>query len=137
MKRFVLALVCSVALVGFVMAEELTVSIQKVDAKAGTITYVSFGKGFGKKKDDAPPPETKTGKVSKGAKIANGEFNFEDKSFKAGSDLAKGLENEAFTKGGEKGVFARITVADENKGDVKKGDVTQILVISFKKKDGQ
>ena len=134
MKKFALALFCTMALVSFVTADEFLGLVSKVDSKAGTIT---FSKGF-KKKDDATPPETMTAKVAKGVKIAKGEFNFEDKSVKAGDALEKGLENEAFSN--EKGAFARITVADEDKGDVKKGQVTEILVMQgfgkgFKKKD--
>ena len=97
MKKFAMAFVCTLALVGFVTADEITGLITKVDSKAGTIT---FTKGF-KKKDDTNPPETMTAKVAKGVKIAKGEFNFEDKSVKAGEALAKGLENEAFSN--EKG----------------------------------
>jgi hypothetical protein len=136
MKKFAMALFCTMALVSFVTADEFLGLVSKVDSKAGTIT---FTKGFGKfKKDDAPPPEAVTAKVAKGAKIAKGEFNFEDKSVKAGDALEKGLENEAFSN--EKGAFAQITVADADKGDVKKGQVTSILVMQgfgkgFKKKD--
>jgi hypothetical protein len=132
MKKFAFAAFATVACVGFVMAEDMTVIIQKVDAKAGTITYKKGGFGGGKfKKEDAPPAETKTATVAKGAKIANGEINFGDKSYKALDSLTKGLEDPAFTAN-EKGTFARITIADEDKGDVKKGQVTQILVIDFK-----
>jgi hypothetical protein len=131
MRKFAFATMATVACVGFVMAEDMTVIIQKVDAKAGTITYVK-GFGFGKKKAaDTPPAEPKTASLAKGAKIAKGEFNLADKSYKALDPLDKGLDNPAFTAN-EKGTFARITVADEDKGDVKKGQVTQILVIEFK-----
>ena len=131
MKKLAFAAMATIACVGFVMAEDMTVIIQKVDSKAGTITYLK-GFGFGKKKaEDAPPPEAKTASLAKGVKIAKGEFNFEDKSYKALDPLDKGLENPAFTAN-EKGTFARITVADEDKGDVKKGQVTQILVIDLK-----
>ncbi len=50
MKMFLFAAVATMSLASFVLAEELTVTIQKVDAKAGTITYAKFA--F-KKKDDA------------------------------------------------------------------------------------
>jgi len=128
MKKFAFAAMATVACVGFVMAEEMTVNIQKVDAKAGTITYVKGGKF---KKDDAPAPEPKTVSLAKGAKIAKGMVNFEDMppTYSAGDALDKGLANEAFSN--EK-TFARITIADEDKGDVKKGQVTQILVVEFK-----
>jgi len=130
MKKFALAAMAAIACVGYVMAEDMTVIIGEVDAKAGTITYIK-GPVFGKsKKGDQPTSEPKTVSLAKGAKIAKGEFNVEDKSIKAGDVLAKGLADEAFTN--EKGAFAQITVADEDKGDVKKGQVTQILVMQFK-----
>ncbi len=88
-----------------------------------------------------------TATITKDCKIAKGEIDknaakggggkggkggFGGGAFKAGDVLEKGLENEAFkAKDDAKGVFARITVADEDKGAVKKGQVTQILVIDF------
>jgi hypothetical protein len=147
MKKFAFAAVVTVACVGFVMADEFNGSIQKVDAKAGTVTYVKggFGGGFGKKggkKDEGDKaPEPVTAKLAKGAKIAKGAFKKSDEGFKmeVGEALAKGLEDEAFTKAGDKGVFAQITTADADKGDVKKGEITQILVFGGfggKKKGG-
>ena len=155
MKKFVFAAIATVALTGFVVAEDLTVSISKVDAKAGTITYAKFAPGaFGGKKKggdagDAKAPEPVTAKISKDCKIAKGEIDkdaagdkggagakkggFGGFAYKAGDVLEKGLDNDAFKPNEEKkgGVFARITVADEDKGSVKKGDVTQILVLNF------
>src|SRR5438445_7836492 len=131
MRRFVFAIIATFALVGFVVAEELTVVITKVDTSKNTITYTKGG--FGKKKDDTQKPETVTANVAKDAKIAEGMFDKDTKGFKAGDDLKEGLKNEAFkdlTKDDSKGVFARITTADADdaaKG-IKKGDVTQVLV---------
>ena len=65
MKKFAMAFVCTLALVGFVTADEITGIISKVDSKAGTITFTKLGKF---KKDDAPPPEAVTAKLAKGGR---------------------------------------------------------------------
>jgi hypothetical protein len=124
MKKFVFAAMATVALVGFAMAEEFTAVITKCDSDKGCIEYK---KG---KKDEA-----KEGKadLAKNCKIAKGTFNKDDKKFTAGDAIEKGLANEIFTKA-EKGVFARITIADDG---ADKGKVTQILVIQKKKAGGQ
>jgi len=125
MRRFVLAAIATFAVAGFVVGEELTVSITKADASKNTITYTKGG--FGKKKDDTQKPEPVTANVAKGAKIAEGMFDMADKgkgkgkgggfAVKAGDDLKDGLNNEVFknlSKDDAKGVFARITTADED-----------------------
>jgi hypothetical protein len=145
MKKFVLASVFTVALVGFVMADEFVASVEKVDAKAGTITYIRGNyaqrKAAGEK---APDPVTAT--LAKGCKIVKGEMDLASANgFKAGEALEKGLENEFFApkakadpdKADKIGFkFVELTIADEDKGDVKKGQVTQILVPNFEVKKG-
>jgi hypothetical protein len=140
MKMFLFAAVAAVSLASFVLGEEITGNITKSDAKAGTITFSKFGK----KGEDAPAAMTAT--LAKDCKIAKGEFDMAGgkggggkggggKGFavKAGDKIDKGLADDAFTKpANEKGVMARITIADEDKGAVKKGQVTEILVIEFK-----
>jgi hypothetical protein len=145
MKKFVLAAVATFALVGFVLAEEMTVSISKIDAAAnagnGSITYTVTK--FGKKKDDAGDAKPVTANLVKNCKIAAGTFEKGgDKGFmvKEGDDLKDGLKNDLFKdlgKADSKGVFARITIADADDKDkgITKGDVTKVLTIQFKKKD--
>lgn len=123
MKKFVLAAICTFALVGVVVAEEFTATIFKCDSDKGCIEVKKGKKG-------EEPKEFKYD-LAKNAKIAKGMFNKDDKKFTAGDAIEGGLKNEIFTKAGEKGVAARITVADD--GD-DKGKVTQILIVGGKKK---
>jgi hypothetical protein len=120
MKKFALAMVCTLAVVGFVIADEFNASITKVDGNK--ITYLK-GK-FGEEKKEG------TAEVAPNAKILNGMFDFETKSVKTGEPVKDGLKNELFTKIGDKGVFAQITTDD-------KGKVTQIVAIPFGKGFGK
>jgi hypothetical protein len=111
--------------IGFVAAEDLNVRILNI--KDGTATVQKI-KGKGKAaENDGEPVKMKLGKD---AKIAKMKFNKEEKKIEAGEAVEKGLENELFTKIGEKGIAARITV--EGEGD--KARITQILVGGGKKK---
>lgn len=149
MKKFAFAAVFAFAVVGYAMAEEINVSITKIDHDKGTITYVksAFGGGFGggkgggkgkKKQDDQPAPEPVTISFVKDVKIAKGMFkkdeggDFKKGTYEAGEEIKSGLKDDIFTKADEKGVNARIKTADDGPD---KGKVVQILVLQKKKKD--
>ena len=120
MKKFVLAAVCTLAMVGFVTADEFIASITKVEG--GKISFMK-----GKKGEDQTPG---TAEVAKDVKVMTGMFDKDAGGIKAGDPVEGGLKNEMFTKIGDKGVFAQITTDD-------KGKVTQILTFKgFGKKKG-
>lgn len=96
---------------GLVAAEEFAAVIRKVSGNK-----IDIVKGFGKDKKG----EESTLTVADNVKVLKGKFNAETKKLEAGDAIEGGLKNELFTKS-EKGVFARITTADD-------GKVTQIIV---------
>jgi len=139
MKKFVFAAVCTVAVVGLVMADEFTATITKVDGNTVTFKKGGVGGGFGKKKEGAEEPKEEKAEAAANVKVAKGEFDLDagkDKgaakggkggfniAFKAGEEIKEGLKSETFTKAGDKGVFVQITTDD-------KGKITQILVPDF------
>jgi hypothetical protein len=106
MKRFVVAALCTLGLVGFVMAEEFTLQISKLNDD-GTVTGTKiaipdpgagkgkgkggkggFGGGFGK-------GEEVTVKIATGVKVYKGKFDTDAKAFvKEGDDIGLvGLKN--------------------------------------------
>jgi hypothetical protein len=122
MKKFVLAMVCSLTLVGFVMADDFIAAITKVDGSK--VTYMRGKKGEDKKEG--------TAEVTKDVKVMTGTFDKESGDFKlkAGDPVEGGMKNAMFKDIGEKGVFAQITTND-------KGQITQILTFKgFGKKGG-
>jgi len=125
MKKFVMAALCSFALVGFVIADEFTATLTKV-----TGSTVEGKKG--KKGEDAK--EFKLD-LAKNVKVAKGMFDMDTKKWSAGDAIEGGLKADAFTTIGEKGLQVRITTADDG---ADKGKVTQILVTGKggKKKGG-
>lgn len=145
MKKFAFAAVFTLAVVGYALAEEINVTITKVDADKNTITYVKKaggggkgGKGGKKKQDDQPAPEPVTASYAKTVKVNKGEVSKDDDGkmvYKAGDEIKSGLTDDTFTKIDEKGVNARITIADDGPD---KGKITQILVVPAfgKKKKG-
>jgi hypothetical protein len=128
MKKFAFAAIFTVAVVSFALGEELTVNITKVDTATNKITYK---KGGFKKNDDAPPSEAVTKDVSSSVMVSKGNFKKGDDGpvFEAGDAIKEGLKDEVFAKAGDKGVNARITIAEDG---ADKGKVTKILVIQFK-----
>jgi hypothetical protein len=140
MKRFAFAMVFTFAVAGYALAEDITCAIQKVDTDKGTITYVKKagfgfggkGKGKGGGKKDETPADPVTVSVAKTVKIVKGKFDMESKKLVAGDEIKDGFKDDTFTKIGEKGVFATITVADDGPD---KGKVTQVMVFGGKKKD--
>jgi len=117
MKKFAMPMVCTLAVVGFVVADEFNASITKVEGNKNTFLK-------GKKGDDQ---KEGSAEVASNVKVLNGMFEKSDAGFKVnpGDAIEGGLKNEMFTKIGEKGVSAQITTDD-------KGKVTQILAVQFK-----
>jgi hypothetical protein len=120
-RKLACAAFVMVVAVSFVMADEFTAQITKVDGNK--ITYQKMKK---KAKDGDPV----TIEVAKDAKISNGKGA--KGKFEATEEIKDGLKAEVFSKASEdKGVNARITTDADNK------KVTQILVIGGKKKAAQ
>jgi len=123
MKKFVMAAICTLTLVGFVTADEFFGQITKVDGNKLTIMK-------GKKGDDQ---KEMTAEATKDVKVLTGMFDKDAGGFKAGDPIEGGLKNDMFAKIADgKGPFAQITTND-------KGQVTQILAFKGfgKKKGGQ
>jgi hypothetical protein len=119
-RKLVGALVVMTLAVGVAMAEDFTAYITKVEGTK--ITYQKY-----KKKDKEGDPVTI--EVAKDAKVAYAKVTGKGKDAKydAGDAVEGGLKAELFSKGGDKGVQARITPDADNK------TVTQILIIGKKK----
>jgi hypothetical protein len=114
--------------IGFVAADEFNATITKVDGDKVTYQkYLKVKKGEEKKKDGDAVTIS-----AKGAKVAKGAFNKDDKKFVAGDAIEGGLKNEMFTKISEKGVGARITT----EGEGTSAKITQILIVGKKGKKG-
>ena len=129
MKKFAFALVCTVVLVGVVMAEEMTVGITKVDATGNKITYKKYtGKGKDKKLEDP----AMTTELSKTATIIKGKFDMDTKKMVDGDKIEGGLKSEMLSAAADdKAVTATITIADDG---ADKGKVTKIRINEKKKK---
>jgi hypothetical protein len=120
-RKLACAVAVMVVAVGFVMADEFTATIHKVDGNK--ITYQKYKKGT--KKGEAPTKDGEAVTVSaEGATVAKGTFNKDTKKVEKGDAIEGGVKAlaEMVTKSGEKGVTARITTSDDNK------KATQILV---------
>jgi hypothetical protein len=115
-RKLVCAMFVMVVAVGFVMADEFTAFVTKVDGNK--ITYQKY-----KKKDKDGDPVTI--EVAKDAKVSYGKGA--KGKFEATDEIKDGLKAEVFAKPGDKGVQTRITTDADNK------KVTQILVIGKKK----
>lgn len=128
MRKFAVAAVAMVLCVGFVMAEEFTAVITKVDGNKVTFHKTKRGE---KKGDKGTKGEAETLPLAKDAKIVKGKFNKEEKKIEAGDAIEKGVMNEMFTKE----VNARITTSADNKS------ITQIITFGGgggkKKKDAE
>ncbi|MFO0964492.1 MAG: hypothetical protein U0793_02735 [Gemmataceae bacterium] len=115
MKRFAIAASLVCLTIGFVQAEELTVTILKVDGNMVTVRNIKKG---------TTNPEM-TFQVSKDVKIANGKFNKDTKKFELDSPIEDGLRNPMFGTGKAR---ARITINNN------RDRIIQILTIATKKK---
>src|SRR6516165_3241915 len=129
MKKFVLAAICTFALVGFVLAEEFNASITSIDTKDG-VTTVNYVKGKKKGEDGVKGSAV----LAKDAKIVKGVFNKDDKKFTAGDAIEGGIKADVFKDISDKGLNARLTVADDG---ANKGKITQIMVTKKGKKGAQ
>jgi len=149
MKKFVFALFASLGLVGFVLAEEFNGGLSKVEGSKVTITKEAPGGGKGAgagkkgagagkkgagKADPQPAAEPVVYDLAPGAVIGKGVADADKKgSFKLeGTAFANGVMNEAFKDAKDTSVRVHVTTADEDKGAVKKGQVTELLVIPAK-----
>jgi hypothetical protein len=124
MKKFAFAAICTLALVGFVTADEFVGAITKVE---GSKVYFTKGKKGEDKKEG-------TAEATADVKVMTGMFDKDagDFKMKAGDPIEGGLKNAMFKDIGEKGVFAQITTNDA-------GKITQILTFKGfggKKKGG-
>jgi hypothetical protein len=127
MKKFALAVLFTVGMVGFVMAEDFTAVITKIDGTKVTYKKAMFSKD-GKKIDD----KATTAEVSKKLAVVKGKFDKDAGKAVDGDAIEGGLKADAFKDvSEEKSVFATITVADD--GD-DKGKITKIRLFGGKKK---
>jgi hypothetical protein len=140
MKKFLFAAVCTMTLVGYVVADEFTAVITKVDGK--NISYFKTeagkgGKGGGGKKGGGGAKkigDEQKAVAADGIKVSKGMFDADTKAFKAGDALEGGLTNEMFKSiDAEKGVGVTITIADTG---ADKGKITSIVTKGGKKKGG-
>jgi hypothetical protein len=131
MKKFAIALVCTVAMVGFVIADEFTAVITKVDATGNKITLKKVtGKGKDKKVDDTAT----TLEVAKTVMVVKGKFDMDTKKQIDGDAIEGGLKAEALsTASDDKTVNATIIVADDG---ADKGKITKIRIGGGKGKKG-
>jgi len=89
MKTFVCAVVATLCVVGFVMAEDFTLQITKIDGDSVTGTKIAGGKG-GKGGKGGGKGEEYTGKLAKGVGVYKGKAEFADGKLsytKEGDDL--------------------------------------------------
>src|SRR5262245_45833817 len=117
MRKYALAFAMLVFGFGFIMADEFTATITKVDGD--NVTYQKYKKGEkGKKGEKDGDPVTlpaKGAKVQEATNAGKGKYDY-------GDEVKGGLGSEAL-KGAtaEKGVQARITTSDDNKSITKIG----------------
>jgi hypothetical protein len=113
LRKLACAVFVMVVAVSFVVAEEWSGRITKIDGK--NITFQKTKKG----KDDGEAVVLN----AEGATVAKGSFDKDTKKFVKGDEVKGGLKTlaEMVTKAGEKGVGARVTTDDSNK------KATQIL----------
>jgi hypothetical protein len=131
MKKFALAAICTVAMVGFAMADEFTALITKVDATGGKVTYK---KVTGKTKDDQKiDDKATTTDVAKTLTVVKGKFDMDTKKMVDGDAIEGGLKAETLSAASDdKGVRATIVIADDG---ADKGKITKIRMFGGKKKN--
>ncbi len=95
MKRYLLAAIMSVMMVGFVLAEEFTLQITSI-ADDGSVTGMKIGKGGKGGKGGFGKGEEVTVKLAKDVKVHKGKFNAESKAFAADGDDLKLAGLKAF-----------------------------------------
>jgi hypothetical protein len=93
MKRYLLGAVASLAVVGFVMAEEFTLNITAIGDDGSVTGTKGFnfggGKGKGGGKGGFGKAEEITVKVAKDVKVHKGKFDMDSKGFVADGDNLK------------------------------------------------
>jgi hypothetical protein len=134
MKKFVFAAICTFTLAGFVLAEDITAVIVKVDGK--TVTYYKTkaaagkggkggggkGGGFGKAEKDGDPIK---GTVIDKVAVLKGAFDPDTKAFKDGDAIEGGLTSDTFKNASDDApVTVTLTIADDG---ADKGKITKIV----------
>jgi len=114
MKKFVLAAFCTVAMVGFVLAEDFTAVITKVEGTK--VTYYKV-KGGGKGAKAEKDGDLVTKDAAKAIKVVKGGKN--------PVDVDGGLTADQFKKIDDMGITATLTIADDG---ADKGKITQIAI---------
>jgi len=129
MKKFAFAAICTVAAVGFVMADEFQAQITKVDGN--TITYYKGkGGGGGGKGGKKGGGFTKEGDAVKGTaadsiKVVGGKFDADTKKMMPGDPIEGGLKADMFKNASDDApVTVTLTIADDGKD---KGKIVQIM----------
>lgn len=120
LRKIVPAVVVLLFCVGITLAEDIRAIITKVDGNK--VTFAE-SKGKGEKGAEMTLEAAATVKVNKG------KFNKDTKKLEAGDAVDGGLKADIFTKIGEKGIPATITVEDKK--------ITQIIVFGGKGKATQ
>jgi hypothetical protein len=124
MKKFVFALVSTFVMVGFVLADDFTAVITKVDGNK-----IEFKKYTGTGKDKKIDDTATKAEVAADAKIFTGMFNKDTMKVEAGEALKDGLKNEKLTAAAdEKGKMVNAMITTDG------GKVTKIIVMEKKKK---
>jgi hypothetical protein len=142
MKKFLFAAVCTFTLVGYVVADEFSAQITKVDGK--NVSYFKTeaggkgggGKGGGKGGFGGGKRvgDEQKATAADSCKVSKGMFDMDTKSFKAGDPIEGGLNSDMFKNiDSEKGVNVTITIADSG---ADKGKITSIVTKGGKKKGG-
>ena len=116
LRRIIGAVVVLVFCVGITLAEEIRAIIIKVDGDKVTFAE-SKGKG------ERGPEQTLT--VSEKVKVVKGKFNKDTKKLEAGDAIDGGLKADMFSKIGDKGLPATLTIEDKK--------CTQVIVFGGKK----
>jgi len=123
-RKLVCAMFVMTVAISFVMADEFTATITKVDGKNVSFQKYKKSEVKGKKGEKDGPettlPTTADVKVAKGTPAKGGKVD-------VGDAIEGGLKSEVFTKiDAKKGLTARITTDADNK------NITQILVVGKK-----
>ena len=130
MRRFALAAICTIAVVGYVLADDFNVTITKIDGDTITATKAAKGKGKGKGKKGKGEEVTLT--ATKDVMVFKGKLDADTKKQVEDGDADKdGLKSTLLLsvdgKLPDKGQNARVITNDD-------GKVTRIIVGGGKKK---
>jgi len=112
MKKFAFAMVCTLAAVGFVLADEIAVTITKIDGNK--ISYYTGG-GKGKKGAEPAPKKEGTAEATSDFKVYKGKFDADTKKFVKDEEVPGGLKADNFKDITDKGVAVTLNVDDKGK----------------------